>query len=69
LQSAPAAPQAAAVTTPPVATTPIDSIVGLIGSSESMSTTTTAPRPKAASSSDSGNLLSRLSRLLVGSLG
>jgi virulence factor Mce-like protein len=58
---APAPPAAA-----PVAKTPIDSIVGLIGSSEPRSTTTV---PRAKPSSSGGNLLSRLSRLLVGSLG
>ena len=62
-----AAPQAGSAA-PPAATTPIDSIVGLIGSSEPTTTTSVAPKTKASSSS-SGNLLSRLSRLLVGSLG
>ena len=68
LQSSPSAPAAAAPAAAPVAKTPIDSIVGLIGSSEPRGTTTSAPRAKSGSSS-SGNLLSRLSRLLVGSLG
>lgn len=68
LRTAPGAPQGAAATTPPVATTPIDSIVGLIGSSAPTTTTSAAPKAKTSSSS-SGNILSRLSRLLVGSLG
>ncbi|MEY2475211.1 MAG: phospholipid/cholesterol/gamma-HCH transport system substrate-binding protein [Actinomycetota bacterium] len=66
LQAPPTASQAAPAAAP-AATTPIDSIVGLMGSSDLDTTTTMAPRPK-ANASNSGNLLSRLSRLLVGSL-
>jgi hypothetical protein len=67
LRAAPPGAAPAASVAPPAATTPIDSIVGLIGSSEP--TTTTSVAPKRTSSKSSGNLLSRLSRLLVGSLG
>ncbi|MDQ1373601.1 MAG: phospholipid/cholesterol/gamma-HCH transport system substrate-binding protein [Actinomycetota bacterium] len=62
-QGAPAAAPA------PTTTTPIDSIVGLLGSSTTGPATTAVPRPTARSSTRSnGNVLTRLSRLLVGGL-
>ncbi|MEY2569303.1 MAG: phospholipid/cholesterol/gamma-HCH transport system substrate-binding protein [Actinomycetota bacterium] len=71
-QAAAAAPAGAgptAAAAPTTTTTPIDSIVGLLGSSTTGPATTAVPGTKAKTlGSDDGNLLARLSRLLVGGL-